>query len=98
MVNIVFGLPPLLEQARIVKEIDRQLSIIDQVDNAVSLELKRSARLRQSVLRRAFQGTLVPQDPTDEPASTLLERVQAQCAKARSRLVPKLAKQETLFD
>ena len=37
--------------------------------------LKRSARLRQGILKRAFEGRLVPQDPTDEPAEKLLERI-----------------------
>ncbi len=40
--------------------------------------MKRAARLRQSVLKRAFEGELVPQDPTDEPASELLERARAE--------------------
>jgi type I restriction enzyme S subunit len=40
--------------------------------------LKRAERLRQSVLKRAFEGKLVPQDPNDEPASVLLERIRAE--------------------
>jgi type I restriction enzyme, S subunit len=71
------GVAPLAEQRRIVAEVDRRLSVIDELDATVNLNLKRAAGLRQSILKRAFEGTLVPQDPRDEPASVLLERIRA---------------------
>ena len=71
-------LPPLAEQRRIVAEVDRRLSVIQQAEAAVDAGLKRVERLRQSILKQAFSGKLVPQDPNDEPASVLLERIQAE--------------------
>ena len=71
-------LPPLAEQHRIVAEVERRLSVIQQAEAAVEASLHRAERLRQSILKRAFSGQLAPQDPDDEPASVLLERIRAQ--------------------
>jgi type I restriction enzyme S subunit len=48
----------------------------------IDAALSRADALRQSILKRAFAGNLVPQDPTDEPAPTLLTRIKAERAKA----------------
>ena len=72
------GVPPLAEQRRIVAEVERRLSVVQQAEAAVEASLQRAERLRQSILKRAFSGELVPQDPDDEPASVLLERIRAQ--------------------
>ena len=72
------SLPPLAEQQRIVAEVERRLSVIQQAEAAVEAGLQRAGRLRQSILKRAFSGQLVPQDPDDQPASALLERIRAQ--------------------
>ena len=77
-------LPPISEQHRIVAEVERRLSVIQQVEAAVDASLKRAGRLRQSVLKQAFCGRLVPQDPGEEPASALLESIHAERAKARA--------------
>jgi len=68
-------IPSIEEQVVIVKEIERLFSIIDDSKMILDAELKRSQSLRQSILKRAFEGKLVPQDPADEPASVLLERI-----------------------
>ncbi|MCL6431547.1 MAG: restriction endonuclease subunit S [Anaerolineae bacterium] len=72
--------PCLREQERIVREIERHLSLAMQVGATVDGALRRAERLRQAILRRAFEGRLVPQDPNDEPAEVLLERIRAQRA------------------
>ncbi len=69
--------PPLLEQQQIVAEIDRRLSVADEVERTVDASLAQAERLRQSILKRAFAGKLLPQDPNDEPAERLLERIKA---------------------
>ena len=74
----MIAVPPVAEQTRIVNEVERQLSVLDACVRAVDTGLARSAALRRSVLKAAFEGRLVPQDPSDEPASALLERTRAE--------------------
>ena len=56
--SIAIPLPPLAEQKRIVEELERRLSVIDELESVVSSNLHRAARLRQSVLQKAFTGEL----------------------------------------
>ena len=76
-------LPPLEEQKRIVAEVEERLSVIDAMRASIERAERRSASLRRSILERAFRGELVPQDPSDEPASVLLDRIRAARSSAR---------------
>ncbi len=71
-------LPPESEQERIKEELDRRFSSVETLAPQLIKEQRRSDRLRQSILESAFAGQLVPHDPTDEPASALLERIRAE--------------------
>lgn len=71
-------LPPRAEQSRISGEADRSLTLADAARATLVASTPRAARLRQSILKWAFEGWLVDQDPTDEPASVLLERIRAE--------------------
>lgn len=74
-------LPPLAEQHRIVAEVERRLSVADEMEKTIEQSLKQTERLRQSILKRAFEGKLVPQNPEDELAGVLLERIKEEKAK-----------------
>jgi len=73
--EFLIPLSSLPEQHKIVEEIERRFSVADEAEKVVELSLKQAERLRQSLLKKAFEGKLVPQDPTDEPANVLLERI-----------------------
>ena len=78
------GITPFKEQKQIVAEIDRHFSIAEEVEQTIEKCLKEADRLRQSILKRAFEGKLLPQDPTDEPAEKLLERIKAERARLQA--------------
>lgn len=73
-------IPPSSEQREIISVVNQQIEAVGNQANAVELSLKQSSAQRQNILRAAFAGELVPQDPNDEPASALLERIRAERA------------------
>lgn len=80
--TLLFVLPPLAEQARIVAEIEKFEPLIAEYDKleqqATKLDNEIYDNLKKSILQYAIQGKLVPQDPNDEPASVLLARIRAE--------------------
>jgi type I restriction enzyme S subunit len=84
-----FPLPSFEEQQEIVSQVHLALSQIEMAQSACESELARSAALRQSILKEAFSGKLVPQDPRDEPADVLLARIRAERAQKKASAASK---------
>jgi type I restriction enzyme, S subunit len=74
--NTPIPLPPLTEQHRIVAEVECRLSVIDQMESVVEANLKRAERLRQAILKRAFEGKLVGQEMEELGRHSLPELAQ----------------------
>lgn len=83
----------LKEQQLIVSEIETRLSVCDKLEESIIQSLEQSKALRQSILKKAFEGKLVPQNPNDEPASVLLERIRAEREKSSKEKPEKRRKQ-----
>jgi len=77
--SLMHGMPipiaPLAEQEQILSCVEERVSAAQRIADQADANLKRSSRLRQTILKRAFEGKLVPQDPKNEPASALLQSI-----------------------
>jgi type I restriction enzyme S subunit len=91
--GLSISLPPFAEQSEIVREVERRLSAGDRLAAVLEQQSARADATRQSLLREAFAGRLVPQNPNDEPASVLLERIRAaretEAKKPKGKPMPK---------
>jgi len=76
--NLLVPLSSRREQDEVVDAIEELLSVGDAMDEAIDRSVRLAHSLRQSILKRAFEGKLVPQDPSDEPAEALLARIRAE--------------------
>ncbi|MDY5779564.1 MAG: restriction endonuclease subunit S, partial [Succinivibrionaceae bacterium] len=88
------GIPPLEEQKRIVAKISEIFTVLDEIEKLQSKYSSNQDALKDKVLDAAIKGKLVPQDPNDEPASILLEKI----AKEKEKLIKegKIKKQKSL--
>ena len=91
--SLPIPIPSLEEQSLIVHEVERRLSAADRLAASLGQQLARAQTTRQSLLRDAFAGRLVPQDPIDEPASALLKRIltarETEAKKPKGKPMPK---------
>jgi type I restriction enzyme S subunit len=83
--DLVIPVPSINDQRQIVAQLERNLSLVGALNVAVETAKIRSVALRRSILGRAFDGDLAPQDASDEPASVLLERIRVERGVGRSR-------------
>jgi type I restriction enzyme S subunit len=83
--TVEFPIPPIDEQERIIADVDAQLSGMARTGAAIEAQLALGNALRSSILSAAFAGRLVAHDPTDEPASALLERIAAERASSNGQ-------------
>ena len=80
--SLIVPLCSLSEQEVVVERLSTSLSAIDAIEAEIDSQLLKADALRQSILKKAFSGQLVAQDPRDEPASILLDRIRAEREKA----------------
>ncbi|GAA5514940.1 hypothetical protein Dcar01_03704 [Deinococcus carri] len=80
LAQFLLPLPPLPEQAEIVRRVEALFALADRLEQRYAAALAAFERLTPALFAKAFRGELVPQDPADEPASVLLERIRAQRA------------------
>ena len=82
MIKIILPIPPVQEQAEIVRRVETLFAFADRLEARLAQAQTAATRLTPALLAKAFRGELVPQDPNDEPAADLLRRLQAERATA----------------
>ncbi|MFA7655598.1 restriction endonuclease subunit S [Acidithiobacillus thiooxidans] len=92
IVSATVPVPGLAEQVLIRQALAQQFEQLAAMESAMETGLKQSAAQRQNILRAAFAGQLVPQDPADEPASVLLARIRAERAERDTLKTPRRSK------
>ena len=107
--NLLFPVPPLAEQERIVAKIEELLPLVSEYDGVEkrisALKTECPDKLRKSILQQAVQGKLTERDPSDEPAIELLDRIRAEKAKLiaegkikKEKIIPVISEEDQLFD
>lgn len=107
--NLLFPVPPLAEQERIVAKIEELLPLVSEYDETEkrlsALNAEFPDKLRRSILQQAVQGKMTERDPSDEPAIELLDRIRAEKAKLiaegkikKERIIPVISEEDQLFD
>jgi type I restriction enzyme, S subunit len=79
--SVLIPLPPLEEQKEIIRQVDKLFTFADKLEEHYQKAKEKTDKFPQSVLAKAFRGELVPQDPNDEPAEKLLERIKKEKAR-----------------
>lgn len=90
--NLPIAIPPLKEQQEIVLRVERLFGSADKIEERLAQTRKRVERLESALLAKAFRGELVPQDPSDEPASELLKRIKAERDQQEQQVKPRRRK------
>lgn len=107
--NLLFPVPPLAEQERIVAKIEELLPLVSEYDGVEkrisALNAEFPDKLRKSILQQAVQGKLTERDPSDEPAIELLDRIRAEKAKLiaegkikKEKIIPVISEEDQLID
>ncbi|HKT27317.1 restriction endonuclease subunit S [Dyella sp.] len=78
IISVTVPVPPIAEQIEVLSLLERFDEQLTAIDKVLERELRQAEAQRKNILKAAFSGKLVPQDPNDEPASVLLERIRAE--------------------
>jgi restriction modification system DNA specificity domain protein len=98
LLTMPIPLPPISEQTNALGRVKNGALLIQQQQESLNLAIKQTTAQRQNILRAAFAGELVPQDPNDEPASVLLARIRAQRAAQTPAKKPRGRKKKEIQD